>query len=83
MAESSEDALIGVFSLVLGVPTDQLDEESGPHNTSQWDSLAAMELVSVIEETFDVQLKTREIMTMRTIGLARKVLRDKGAEGIG
>jgi hypothetical protein len=37
-----------------------------------------MELVSQIEETFGVQLSTREIMKMRSLGLARVMLRSKG-----
>ncbi len=53
-----------------------------PNNTSAWDSLAAMEMVTLIEDAFDVRLKTAEIMKMRSIGLARTVLRAKGVEGI-
>jgi acyl carrier protein len=43
----------------------------------QWDSLAAMKLVSAIEEKFKIRLSTKEIMKMSTIGLARKTLRSK------
>ncbi len=39
-----------------------------------------MNLVTVIEEKFDVQLSTKEIMKMVTIGLVRKFLQDKGIE---
>ena len=41
-----------------------------------------MEMVTLIEDAFDVRLKTAEIMKMRSIGLARTVLRAKGVEGI-
>jgi acyl carrier protein len=41
-----------------------------------------MEMVTLIEDSFGVRLKTAEIMKMRSIGLARTVLRGKGVEDI-
>lgn len=76
------DRLIEVFSTVLEVPVADLSDDTSPGNTESWDSLAAMELVTHIEDTFDVRLKTSEIMRMRSIGLARSVLKSKGVEEI-
>lgn len=77
-----EDKLIDVFSTVLNVPAEELNEDTSPDNTENWDSLAAMQLVAEIEETFSVRLSTRDIMTMDSIGRARDVLREKNADGI-
>jgi acyl carrier protein len=74
------DKLIQLFSDGLQVPTERLDEESSPDNLSEWDSVAAMNLVSLIEDTFAVELNTKEIMKMRTIGIAREVLTSKGVD---
>jgi acyl carrier protein len=76
------DRLLEVFSLGLSIPPDELSDETNPDNTPQWDSLAAMELVTLMEDTFDVRLKTSEIMRMRSIGVARSVLRAKGVADI-
>ena len=76
------DALIRVFAEGLGVDEATLDDDTSPDNTSEWDSLAAITLVSLIEDEFDVRLGAREIMKMQTIGLARSVLRAKGVSGI-
>jgi acyl carrier protein len=76
------DRLLDVFSRCLDIPAGDLDDDISPSNTSAWDSLAAMELVTAIEDDFDVRLKTSEIMKMRSIGLARSVLRAKGVENI-
>ena len=76
------DRLLELFSAGLDVPATELSDETSPNNTPAWDSLAAMEMVSIIEDAFDVRLKTTEIMKMRSIGLARTVLRSKGVEGI-
>ncbi len=72
------DTLTDLFARCLDVRASDLSEESSPDNTPEWDSMAAVQLVTEIEATFTVQLRTRDIMKMRTIGLARTVLRDKG-----
>ena len=72
------DRIITLFVEILDVPSEKLSEDSSPDNTPEWDSLAAMSLVSVIEDTFGVELSTQEIMKMRSIGIVRQVLRDKG-----
>jgi acyl carrier protein len=71
------DALIQLFAEVLQVEPAKLNDNSSPDNVKQWDSLAAMHLVAAIEDTFKVQLSTKEIMKMSTIGLARKTLQGK------
>ncbi len=76
------DPLIEVFSEGLGLPADALSEETSPDNTPEWDSLAAMTMVTLLEDAFEVTLKTRDIMKMRSIGIAREVLSSKGVEGI-
>jgi acyl carrier protein len=68
------DVLIELFAEVLGVDAAVLNDDSSPENLKQWDSLAAMALVAAIEEKFKVQLSTKQIMKMSTIGRARKAL---------
>ncbi len=72
------DPLIELFAQGLEVDPSTLSEATSPDNTPSWDSLAAMSLVTLIEQRFSVQLRTRDIMRMQTIALARAVLREKG-----
>jgi acyl carrier protein len=76
------DPLISLFAEGLGVDPASLSDGTSPDNTTEWDSLAAITLVSLIEEQFEVRLSAREIMKMQTIGLARSVLQGKGVTGI-
>jgi acyl carrier protein len=69
-----------IFSEVLGVPYEEISDETSPENTSKWDSLNAMNLVVALEGAFNVRLSTKEIVSMRTVGMARKVLKAKGVE---
>lgn len=70
------------FSEVLGVPVEKINDATTPENTPEWDSLQAMNLVVAIEEAFGVKLSTREIVSMRSVGLVRKVLRSKGINDV-
>jgi len=76
------DPLVQIFSEGLNLPIDELDDTTSPDNTDQWDSLAAMNLVTLLEDAFEVRLKTRDIMRMQSIGIAREVLIEKGVEGL-
>jgi acyl carrier protein len=76
------DKLIEIFAEGLNLPTASLNDDCSPDNTPEWDSLAAMNMVSLLEDTFNARLTTKEIMKMRSIGKAREVLRSKGVEGI-
>lgn len=77
-----DDALYKLFAETLNVAAESLSEQTSPDNTAAWNSLKAMELVAMIEDTFNVALSTRDIMKMRTIGVAREVLRGKGVGGL-
>ena len=67
-----------VFAEVLGISPEQITDETSPDNTPQWDSMAAMNLVVVIEDEFDVRFSTAEIVSMRNVGIVRKVLQAMG-----
>lgn len=71
------DKLIDLFADELDVDPSQLSDESSPDTVENWDSLAAVRLVAAIESEFDVRLSTKEMMKMRSIGIARLVLREK------
>jgi acyl carrier protein len=76
------DRLLEIFAEGRGLDVDALNEATSPDTREEWDSLAAMNLVSLIEDSFEVALSTRDIMKMRSIGLARSVLKAKGVTGI-
>jgi acyl carrier protein len=76
------DRLIDLFAEGLKVEPTTLSEETSPQNTPQWDSLAAMTMVTLLEDSFEVRLSTREIMKMNSIAAARSVLQAKGVAGV-
>ena len=74
------DALRQLFADVLNVDAASLDDDTCPENTPAWDSVHALKLAAAIEEAFQIPLSTREIVKMRSIGIARGVLRKKGVD---
>jgi acyl carrier protein len=78
MQASSQVAAL--FSDVLGIPVESITDETSPENTPQWDSLQSMNLVMAMESAFGVRLSTKEIVSMKTVGIARNVLRARGIE---
>lgn len=77
-----EDRIFVVFAEVLGLAAGDVNDDTSPENTPQWDSLAAMELVAHLEETFEVELSTEEIMSMRNVRLVRETLKIHGISDI-
>ena len=76
------DRVIMIFSEVLRIPIDTLNDGSSPDNTSRWDSLAAVNLVLAIEEEFGIKLNTREMSSMRSIAAVKDILRAKGVDNV-
>jgi acyl carrier protein len=76
------DRLIEVFSGVLGVEPEQLNDETAPANTPSWDSMSNIMLITEIEALFGVELSTSDIESMGSLGRARAVLQRLGVSGI-
>lgn len=72
------DRLIEVFSDVLGVEPERLNDETSPANTPTWDSMSNIMLITEIEALFGVELSTSDIESMNSIGRARAVLQRLG-----
>jgi len=72
------DRLIELFSGVLGVEPETLNDESSPANTPSWDSMANIMLITEIEALFGVELSTTDIESMKNVGRARAVLQRLG-----
>lgn len=57
-----------IFSSVLGIPEDQVTATLSPENTSSWDSLNAIILLSEIEKTFETRFAYDQAMSIKNFG---------------
>ena len=74
MANNLEN-LEGLLVDTLTCSKDDLGDESGPDKLVNWDSITHMEMVSKLEEKFDIELDVDEINQMDTVGAIKEVLR--------
>lgn len=65
-----------IISQTMGVPVNQLDENSSPETVEVWDSLMHMNLVLALEEEFGVQFSDEQIMQMLDVKLITATLRE-------
>ncbi|MBV8332089.1 MAG: acyl carrier protein [Candidatus Eremiobacteraeota bacterium] len=71
------DRLAHIVTDVLRVPRDGIADDLDMETTSTWDSLSHMELIAAIEDEFGVALTADEIVSMRSLGAIKGVLRAK------
>jgi len=68
------ETLLKVFPSLNG----EINENWGPDQIEEWDSLGHLNLVMVLGEKFDVSLEFNEVMSIETVGDIYKVLNEKG-----
>jgi len=57
---------------------EEINENWGPDQIEDWDSLGHLNLVMALGEKFDVSLEFNEVMSIETVGDIYKVLNEKG-----
>lgn len=69
--------LCRLIAEILGVDQNTVGPKTGPGTLSQWDSLAHIQLVAAIEETYGVQLSTDEMVNLFSVTDIAKLLQEK------
>ncbi len=67
-----------LFAKNLRVPVSVINDSTAPKVLRNWDSMAHLELVTVIEKAYGVKFSTPEILAMSSVGRIREMLREKG-----
>jgi acyl carrier protein len=66
-----------VLSSVFRMKEESLNDDLTMSDIEKWDSLTHMDLITSIEENFDIQLSMDEIMEMQDIKTIKKIVSDK------
>jgi len=53
----------------------KIEDNFGPDEIKDWDSLTHIELVTALEEKFDIALAVQDVSRMYTIGDVKKILK--------
>jgi len=63
-----------VVSRVFGVELQSLDERSSPESVEGWDSMGHVNLVTALEQHFNVSIDIDDVMEMGSVGKIREIL---------
>ena len=72
-----DSKLKNIFSKVLMVPLEEINDETSPNNCSSWDSFNMLQLVIEIENEFDIKLDIGEIVTIKSFGDVSSIIESK------
>ncbi len=75
---STKERLKGVFARALDLEPGTRIEELRYRDIDKWDSLGHMALVAAIEDEFDVQFDTDQVIDMSAFKVAYDMLREMG-----
>jgi acyl carrier protein len=70
-----------ILAEVLQIPTSRITENLAMKDVDSWDSLKHMELITSLEQSFEIQLTFDEIVAMQSVAEIKRVLKAKGAAG--
>jgi acyl carrier protein len=70
-----DSSLRKIFSTILDVPLEAVDDGLTPPSCPQWDSLNHIHLVNAIEEEFDITLDFEQQMRILSLGAAVGIVR--------
>ena len=77
MRRNAEDKLYRIVSDVLGVPIEDITEDSSPDTITKWDSLAHINLILSLEAEFGVSFSLDDVMEMLSVRLIRAILAER------
>jgi acyl carrier protein len=70
--------IIRVLSQVIGVPEENLDQESSPDTVEAWNSVSHIHLVLALEQEFGVTLSPQDAVEMLSVRLIELILQERG-----
>lgn len=78
---SNLDKLNKIFKDLFNVKaiTEEM-EQMGPSDIEDWDSLGHIDLVTELEEAFEISIAVEDVSRMYTIGDVKKILGKYGVE---
>jgi len=72
-----EEKLTQIMSLVFEIPEDRIKEDSSPDDIENWDSIGAINLITAIEEEFDIEFDDEDLLEMLNFQLIKLKVEEK------
>lgn len=69
-----------IFTEVFGATAEQLGEDYSKETVTEWDSVHQLNLISLLEETFDLMLDPEDIMAFTSYNAGKAILVKQGID---
>ena len=69
-----------IFTDVFGATADQLGDNFNKETVSEWDSVHQLNIITLLEETFDLFLDPEDIMACTSYNAGKDILANQGIE---
>lgn len=69
-----------IFTEVFGATVEQLGNDYSKETVSEWDSVHQLNIVSLLEEAFDLMLDPEDIMACTSYNAGKEILANNGIE---
>jgi acyl carrier protein len=74
MSKDNSEKLVQAFSTALEIDASTVKDELKYQSIPEWDSMSHMFLISEIEEAFDVEIDTDDVIDLSSVGKAKEIL---------
>lgn len=64
-----KEKIFKVISQVMGVPVEDVNEDSSPDSIPDWDSLRHMNMILALEEEFGLEFTDEQLVEMLSVGI--------------
>ena len=69
-----------IFAQVFGAKTEELADNYSKETVSAWDSVHQLNIISLMEEAFDLMLDPEDIMACTSYNAGKEILAKNGVE---
>lgn len=69
-----------IFAQVFGAKVEELGDKYSKETVSAWDSVHQLNIISLMEETFDLMLDPEDIMACTSYNAGKEILAKNGIE---
>ena len=76
----NEKKIIDAFCEALGIEENLISDELKYQSIPQWDSISHMVLISEIEDVFDIEIDTDDVIDMSSFAKAKEIVLKHGVE---
>jgi len=74
MTTESDIKVKEIFCDILGIEESEVSDSTAYNSFEKWDSLKHLQLVSELEDAFDIEFKMDDIIAMENFGLVREII---------